>query len=47
MINSGEIERFNEQSQKKEKYKPLKNSDTPKLKEKQGQNNIEVSNVYI
>jgi hypothetical protein len=47
MINSGEIERFNEQSQKKEKYKPLKNSDTPKLKEKQDQNNIEVSNAYI
>ena len=47
MINSGEIERFNEQSQKKEKYKPLKNSDTPKLKEKQDQNNIEVGNASI
>lgn len=32
MINSGEIERFNEQRQKQQKYKPLKNSDTPKLK---------------
>ena len=32
MINSGEIERFNEQRQKQEKYKPLKNSDTPTLK---------------
>lgn len=31
MINSGEIERFNEQRQKAQKYKPLKNSDTPKL----------------
>lgn len=35
MINSGEIERFNEQRQKQEKYKPLKNSDTPKLKEQE------------
>ena len=35
MINSGEIERFNEQRQKQEKYKPIKNSDTPKLKEQE------------
>ena len=35
MINSGEIERFNEQRQKQERYKPLKNSDAPKLKEQE------------
>ena len=32
MIDSGEIERFNEQRQKEQKYKPLKGSKTPNLK---------------
>lgn len=50
MINSGEIERFNEQRQKQEKYKPLKNSDTPKLKEQEistTTENNEISNAGI
>lgn len=47
MINNGEIERFNEQRQKEQKYKPLKNYDAPRLKAKQDQKNSEVSNASI
>jgi hypothetical protein len=47
MIDSGEIERFNEQRQKEQKYKPLKNYDAPRLKAKQDQKNREVSNASI
>jgi hypothetical protein len=47
MINNGEIERFNEQRQKEQKYKPLKNHDAPRLKAKQDQKNSEVSNASI
>ena len=48
MINSGEIERFNELRQKEKKYKPLKNSNVqvPDAKtESIGISNKEVSNA--
>ena len=50
MINSGEIERFNEQRQKQQKYKTLKDPDAPKLKEQEVRTkaeNNEVGNAGI